>query len=165
MRSLKKTLYFFMLFSILISCYGELEQSKTSSLIKKTDLRVVGTTKASEKSPFNADNLDNKLESNKELVLSRNNNFPTGEKLAGTLRTYDRILRIIGGTEAKERRYSYTVSLQDKYGHFCGGSLIAKDVVLTAAHCQGSFKTYPRFHPHYHRDPPGNRFRLQGCHG
>jgi hypothetical protein len=45
--------------------------------------------------------------------------------------------RIIGGGEAMDRRYSYTVSLQDNYGHFCGGSLIAKDVVLTAAHCQG----------------------------
>lgn len=45
--------------------------------------------------------------------------------------------RIIGGSEAKEDRYSYAVSLQDDIGHFCGGSLIAKDVVLTAAHCKG----------------------------
>ena len=45
--------------------------------------------------------------------------------------------RIIGGNEAQEGRYSYIVSLQDKMGHFCGGSLIAKDIVLTAAHCQG----------------------------
>ncbi|KAL7523848.1 hypothetical protein ACHAXR_001002, partial [Thalassiosira sp. AJA248-18] len=45
--------------------------------------------------------------------------------------------RIIGGNEANEDRYSYAVSLQDYIGHFCGGSLIAKDVILTAAHCQG----------------------------
>lgn len=45
--------------------------------------------------------------------------------------------RIIGGGDAREGRYSYTVSLQDYKGHFCGGSLIARDVVLTAAHCAG----------------------------
>jgi trypsin len=45
--------------------------------------------------------------------------------------------RIIGGDEAVEGRYSYAVSLQDKNGHFCGGSLIAPDVVLSAAHCAG----------------------------
>lgn len=45
--------------------------------------------------------------------------------------------RIIGGEEADVDRYSYAVSLQDYIGHFCGGSLIAPDVVLSAAHCQG----------------------------
>jgi secreted trypsin-like serine protease len=45
--------------------------------------------------------------------------------------------RIIGGYEAVEDRYSYAVSLQGPLGHFCGGSLIARDVILTAAHCQG----------------------------
>mmetsp|Transcript_2809 Transcript_2809/g.4360 ORF Transcript_2809/g.4360 Transcript_2809/m.4360 type:complete len:455 (+) Transcript_2809:52-1416(+) len=45
--------------------------------------------------------------------------------------------RIIGGKEATEGRYSYAVSLQDDVGHFCGGSLIAPDVVLSAAHCAG----------------------------
>ena len=45
--------------------------------------------------------------------------------------------RIIGGEEAPEGRYSYSVSLQDDYGHFCGGTLIAPDVVLSAAHCAG----------------------------
>lgn len=43
--------------------------------------------------------------------------------------------RIIGGSEATKGRYPYAVSLQDMVGHFCGGSLIAKDVVLSAAHC------------------------------
>jgi len=46
--------------------------------------------------------------------------------------------RIIGGNEAPEHRYSYMVSLQGSRGHFCGGSLIAKDMVLTAAHCVSS---------------------------
>ncbi|KAL7545847.1 hypothetical protein ACHAWF_009195 [Thalassiosira exigua] len=43
--------------------------------------------------------------------------------------------RIIGGDKAVQGRYSYAVSLQDDEGHFCGGSLIAPDVVLSAAHC------------------------------
>ena len=45
--------------------------------------------------------------------------------------------KIIGGDEATEDRYSYAVSLNDDWGHFCGGSMIARDVVLSAAHCQG----------------------------
>merc|ERR1719291_1682117 len=45
--------------------------------------------------------------------------------------------RIIGGKEAREGRYSYAVSLEDRDGQFCGGSLIAPDVVLSAAHCSG----------------------------
>ncbi|KAL7478263.1 hypothetical protein ACHAW6_004035 [Cyclotella cf. meneghiniana] len=45
--------------------------------------------------------------------------------------------RIIGGSLASVSRFSYAVSLQDNWGHFCGGSLIAPDVVLTAAHCIG----------------------------
>jgi secreted trypsin-like serine protease len=45
--------------------------------------------------------------------------------------------RIIGGSEADSNRHPYAVSIQDDIGHFCGGSLIASDMVLTAAHCQG----------------------------
>lgn len=44
--------------------------------------------------------------------------------------------RIIGGTESVEDRYPYAVSLRNEQSHFCGGSLISKDVALTAAHCQ-----------------------------
>jgi trypsin len=53
--------------------------------------------------------------------------------------------RIIGGTEAEEGRYSYAVSLgyydatAGTYLNVCGGSLITRNVVLTAGHCQGSF--------------------------
>jgi trypsin len=45
--------------------------------------------------------------------------------------------RIIGGSEATPNEYSFAVSLSDGQGHFCGGSLITKNVVLTAAHCAG----------------------------
>ncbi|KAL9189089.1 hypothetical protein ACHAXT_011579 [Thalassiosira profunda] len=53
------------------------------------------------------------------------------------LGVFDDNNRIIGGSKAPEGRYSYAVSLQDSYGHFCGGSMIAPDVVLSAAHCAG----------------------------
>ena len=45
--------------------------------------------------------------------------------------------RIIDGEMADINEYPFMVSLQDSMGHFCGGSLIAKNVVLSAAHCQG----------------------------
>jgi len=42
---------------------------------------------------------------------------------------------IINGTIAPSHRYPYAVFFQDYDFVFCGGSLIAVDVVLTAAHC------------------------------
>lgn len=42
---------------------------------------------------------------------------------------------IVNGRRARIQQVPWTVSLQDAEGHFCGGSLIAPDLVLTAAHC------------------------------
>lgn len=42
---------------------------------------------------------------------------------------------IVGGVKAKKGEFPYIVSLQDKDGHVCGGSLIKKNWILTAGHC------------------------------
>ncbi len=43
--------------------------------------------------------------------------------------------KIVGGVEATKGEYPFIVSLQGRSGHFCGGSLIRKDWVMTAHHC------------------------------
>lgn len=48
----------------------------------------------------------------------------------------DKVLfKIIDGTEAEISEYPWMVSMQLSGEHFCGGSLLSEDWILTAAHC------------------------------
>ncbi len=71
-----------------------------------------------------------------DLNRLNNSDIPSlTEDLIHSLPAPSPSVKIVGGTEAEKGEFPFIVSLQDRHGHFCGGSLIKKDWVLTAAHC------------------------------
>ncbi|KAL3823947.1 hypothetical protein ACHAXA_007918 [Cyclostephanos tholiformis] len=68
-------------------------------------------------------------------AMASGNIFDDGDEVSSVADSMlSKSTRIVGGVEAQEGRYPYLVSLtSDGSDHFCGGTLIAKDTVLTAA--------------------------------
>ncbi|GLH12150.1 Lectizyme [Gryllus bimaculatus] len=50
--------------------------------------------------------------------------------------------RIVGGSNTDIKFHPYQVSVQRNGRHFCGGSIIHANYILTAAHCTGYSGTY-----------------------
>ncbi|MBL4909712.1 MAG: serine protease [Alteromonadaceae bacterium] len=67
--------------------------------------------------------------------------FASATTMAGTtIKSFNTLktdqTRIVGGTEVTPHSLPYQVSIQSTSGsHFCGGSIIADNLILTAAHC------------------------------
>lgn len=60
--------------------------------------------------------------------------------LSVILRQQEPQARIVGGNRAQRSAYPFSlVSLQDWVGHSCGGSVVAPDMIMSAAHCAGAF--------------------------
>ena len=56
----------------------------------------------------------------------------------------NRKIKIVGGQETEVHEFPYQVGIGPKgdgYGHFCGGSIISQQWILTAAHCVIRFVT------------------------
>ncbi|XP_049861985.1 trypsin alpha-3-like [Schistocerca gregaria] len=62
--------------------------------------------------------------------------------LIGAESTSYQVSHIVGGTNVSIQQVPWQVSVQTGGSHFCGGSIISKSWVLTAAHCISMSKGY-----------------------
>lgn len=53
--------------------------------------------------------------------------------------------RVVGGEDAEKGQFPHQVSMRSRFSnsHFCGGSIISKRFILTAAHCTQDLNAYP----------------------
>jgi secreted trypsin-like serine protease len=66
-------------------------------------------------------------------IVARQTSSPALDKSSSVLPQ----TKIIGGSSPPQGRFPYIASLTYFGSHLCGGSLIAPDLILTAAHCAG----------------------------
>merc|ERR1711910_51276 len=70
--------------------------------------------------------------------------------------------RIIGGEEAPAHEFPWQISLRNLGSHICGGSIINKNQVITAAHCvEGALPI--KFACHHGDGEPNAKWTPFGC--
>ncbi|XP_046550548.1 plasma kallikrein-like [Haliotis rubra] len=80
-----------------------------------------------------------------DFNIQRNTGPACGEsRVTGRASLYA-MPRVVGGVDAEEREFPWTVNVVDEQAviSMCGGSIIRKDVILTAAHCVRSVVRRP----------------------
>lgn len=72
------------------------------------------------------------------IVSSALTTAPIGAAPPGTEGPGPPQARVVGGSEADIAEYPFTVFVSEQGAQFCGGTLVAPDKVVTAAHCVNS---------------------------
>ncbi|XP_018800620.1 PREDICTED: serine protease SP24D-like [Bactrocera latifrons] len=73
--------------------------------------------------------------------------------------------RVVGGDEAYEGQFPHQISLRRSGSHTCGGSILSRYYVLTAAHCVGTIDAqgnYSTYDPSLFTVRAGSTDRLRG---